>query len=155
MLARDSLEETRSAVKSLKQQETGGLTAILGMIRRLEAEQFMQVQFTVKHGALSMPLDTIQSFAVYRAVQEAMTNIMRHSKAHEVAVTFEALGDDLFQFEIINRMPYTVDVREGFGLQSMRERINESGGTLQVIANSDSFVVRGVLPILRKKGEVK
>lgn len=35
--------------------ETGGLTAILNMIRKLEAEQFILVHFTVQHGALSVP----------------------------------------------------------------------------------------------------
>lgn len=95
-LARESLEETRSAVKSLKQPETGGLTAILNMIRKLEAEQFMRVHFTVQHGALSAPLRASQSFAVYRAVQEALTNLMKHSESKEAFITFEAPGAGSF-----------------------------------------------------------
>lgn len=152
-LAKESLEETRSAVKSLKQQETGGLTAILNMIRRLEAEHFMWVQFTVKHGALSAPLNAAQSFAVYRAVQEALTNLMRHGEVREAAITFEAPGGGIFRFEVMNRLKSKVVVREGFGMQSMRERIEEAGGTLEAIAYEDCFLVRGVIPILRERGE--
>ncbi|MEK4248051.1 sensor histidine kinase [Paenibacillus sp. FSL W7-1287] len=152
-LARESLEETRSAVKSLKQPETGGLTAILNMIRKLEAEQFMRVHFTVQHGALSAPLRASQSFAVYRAVQEALTNLMKHSESKEAFITFEAPGGGIFRFEVVNRLKNKVVVREGFGLRSMRERIEEAGGTLEVVAYPDSFVIRGVMPILKEGGE--
>lgn len=152
-IAKESLEETRNAVKSLKQQETGGLTAILNMIRKLEAEQFIRVHFTVQHGALSAPLSASQSFAVYRAVQEALTNLMKHSEAKEAFITFEAPGGGIFRFEVVNRLKSKVVVREGFGLQSMRERIEEVGGTLEVVAYPDSFVIRGMMPILKEGGE--
>jgi len=153
-LAKESLEETRSAVKSLKQQKTGGLTAILNLIRKLEAEQFIRVHFTVQHGALSAPLSASQSIAVYRAVQEALTNLMKHSEAKEAFITFEAPGGGIFRFEVINRLKCKVIVREGFGLQSMRERIEEVGGTLEVVAYPDSFVIRGMIPILKEGGEI-
>ncbi|MCR8643819.1 sensor histidine kinase [Paenibacillus sp. N1-5-1-14] len=151
-LAKDSLEETRSAVKSLKEQEIAGLTAILSMIRRLEAEHFMRIHFTVMHGALTAPLNTTQSFAVYRAVQEALTNIMKHSETREAAITFEAPGGSVFRFEVMNRLKNKKFVREGFGLKSMRERMKEAGGTLEVFASKDSFVIRGVIPILKERG---
>ncbi|WP_028596627.1 sensor histidine kinase [Paenibacillus assamensis] len=154
-LAKESLEETRSAVKSLKQQETGGVTAILNMIRRLEAEQFMRVNFTVKHGALSAPLNAAQSFAVYRAVQEALTNLMKHSETREATITFEAPGGGIFRFEVMNRLKNKVVVREGFGLRAMRERMEEVGGTLEVIAYPDSFIIRGVIPILKERGGIE
>ncbi|MBD8499752.1 sensor histidine kinase [Paenibacillus arenosi] len=154
-LAKESLKETRSAVKSLKQQETGGLTAILNMIRRLEAEQFMRVNFTVKHGALSAPLHAAQSFAVYRAVQEALTNLMKHSEAREATITFEAPGGGIFRFEVTNRLKSKVVVREGFGLRTMRERMEEVGGSLEVIAYPDSFIIRGVIPILKERGGIE
>src|SRR5690606_3792719 len=54
-LAKESLEETRSAVKTLKHDEPGGVTAIISLIRKLEAENFLRIQFAVKHGALSAP----------------------------------------------------------------------------------------------------
>lgn len=53
----------------------------------------------------------------------------------------------------MNRLKNKVVVREGFGLRSMRERIEEAGGTLEVVAYPDSFVIRGVMPILKEGGE--
>jgi signal transduction histidine kinase len=149
-LAKESLEETRSAVKSLKHHEAGGLSAILGLIRKLEAESFFRVNFTVKHGALSAPLSNPQSIAVYRAVQEALTNIMRHSTARDAEIIFEAPGGGVFRFEVINTRKESKPIREGFGLRSMRERIETAGGRLDIIPYEDRFVVRGTLSLVKK-----
>jgi signal transduction histidine kinase len=151
-LAKESLEDTRNAVKVMKQNETGGLSAILRLIRKLEAESFIRVHFSVKRGALSAPLNNEQSIAVYRAVQEALTNIMRHSKAREAEITFEAPGGGIFLFEVINPIIAEKSFREGFGLQSMRERIEHAGGRLEIIQYDDRFVVHGTLSMLDKRG---
>lgn len=156
-LAKDSLEETRNAVKALKHHEAGGLSAILSLIRKLESESFFRVNFTVKYGALSAPLSNAQSIAVYRAVQEALTNIMRHSNARDAEIMFEAPGGGVFRFEVINAMKEKdkedKPFREGFGLRSMRERIEATGGRLEIISYEDRFVVRGTLSMVKKGDE--
>jgi len=145
-LAKESLEETRNAVKSLKQQETSGLPAILGLLRRLESESFMRVTLTARHGALTVPLNNAQSIAVYRAVQEAMTNAMKHGSTREVHIIFEAPGGGLFRFEVSNPYHRKNDIyREGYGLKAMRERIEEAGGELHISQYDNQFIVRGTL----------
>jgi Signal transduction histidine kinase len=142
-LAQDSLEETRRAVRNYKSGETGGLPAVIRLIRNLESERFLRIHFTVHHGAFSAPLNGEQSFTIYRAVQEAMTNIMKHSKAREARVLFEAPGGSIFRFEISNPIGGPVPFREGFGLASMRERLERIGGGLEVFTTADQFCVRG------------
>lgn len=144
-LAQESLQETRSAVKSLKSSEPGGLPAILRLIRKLEAESILKIHFTVKYGALSAPLTNEQSIAVYRAVQEALTNIMKHSKSREADILFEAPGGSVFRFEVSNPSMMIDNFREGFGLRSMRERIEGNHGKLDIISSHDRFIVRGTL----------
>ncbi|MDF2669168.1 MAG: sensor histidine kinase [Paenibacillus sp.] len=153
-LAKESLEETRSAVRTLKQQEIGGLQAILGLIRRLEAESFIRIQFTVKDGALSAPLSNSQSIAVYRVIQEALTNAMRHSNVREAEIMFEAPGGgSVLRFEVVNRQKDNKPFMEGFGLQSMRERMEQAGGQLELVAYDSHFIVRGTLSMLNKGEE--
>ncbi|MBQ4898329.1 sensor histidine kinase [Paenibacillus sp. Marseille-P2973] len=146
-LAQESLQETRSAVKTLQADEPGGLPAIMRLIRKLEADSMIKIHFTVKHGAFNAPLSNNQSIAVYRAVQEALTNIMKHSRSREAEVIFEAPGGSVFRFEIGNPGVPDAKFREGFGLTSMRERIEKCNGRLEVIANRDRFIVRGTLPL--------
>ncbi|WP_317890723.1 sensor histidine kinase [Paenibacillus arenilitoris] len=153
-LAKESLDETRNAVKALKQQETGGLPAILSLIRRLEAESFMRIHFTVKDGALSAPLSNAQSIAVYRAVQEALTNAMRHGQSREAKIMFEAPGGgSVFRFEVVNLRTGGKPFKEGFGLRSMRERLEQAGGQLEVEAYDNRFVICGTVSLRMGTGE--
>ncbi|WP_165763918.1 sensor histidine kinase [Halalkalibacter urbisdiaboli] len=147
LLAKESLEETRIAVKALKQDEAGGLTAIISLIRKLEAESFIRIQFSIKHGALTAPLTNEQTIAVYRAVQEALTNMMRHSGTREVEIVFEAPAGSVFRFEVANPILGEKQFREGFGLSSMRERVARVGGNLDILQYAGRFIVRGTIPL--------
>ena len=155
LLAKESLEETRNAVKALKHDEAGGVTAIIGLIRKLEAESFLRIQFSVRHGALSAPLGNEQMVIVYRAVQEALTNVMRHSQAREAEVVFEAPGASIFRFTVSNKTLKTVAFCEGFGLSSMRERIEQAGGEFKAGPENGLFVVKGSLPLINKESDLK
>ena len=142
-LANESLEETRRAVKTFKQKEIGGLQGVMRLIRKLELENFIRIHFSVHHGAFAAPLTGEQSFAIYRAVQEGLTNIMKHSKAREAQITFDAPGGSIFRFEIINPIKEEHLFKEGYGLTSMRERLEKLGGGLETQQNEKQFILRG------------
>ncbi|WP_404452071.1 sensor histidine kinase [Virgibacillus necropolis] len=151
-LASASLEETRNAVKSLKTGETGGLPGILRLIRKLEMESFIRIHFSVKHGAFTALLTGEQSFVIYRSVQEALTNIMKHSNAREAEIMFEAPGGIIFRFEISNPIIDNRRYQEGFGISSMRERLEKFGGNLEVYKTEEQFIVRGSMKIVDTGG---
>ncbi len=142
-LANESLEETRRAVKTFKQEEIGGLHGVMRLIRKLELESFIRIHFSVHHGAFAAPLTGEQSFAIYRAVQEGLTNIMKHSHAREAQITFEAPGGSIFRFEIINPIKEAYTFKEDYGLISMRERLEKLGGGLEVQRSEKQFILRG------------
>lgn len=150
-LAQASLSETREAVKALKSEETTGLTAVIQLIRKLEAESHLQVAFHINAGAISFPLSNKQSVVLYRAVQEALTNMMRHSESREAEVEFNVLGGSFFRFQISNPLKGKVEMVEGFGLTAMRERIEELGGTLKINQVEEKFTLTGTLPM--EKGD--
>ncbi|MCP3029811.1 sensor histidine kinase [Halobacillus sp. A1] len=142
-LADESLEETRRAVKTFKQEEIGGLQGVMRLIRKLELESFIRIHFSVHHGAFAAPLTGEQSFAIYRAVQEGLTNIMKHSHTREAQITFEAPGGSIFRFEIINPIKQPSPFKEDYGLSSMRERLEKLGGGLEAQSNEKEFILRG------------
>lgn len=152
-LAQDSLDETRRAVHTFKHEETGGLQGIIRLIRKLETDSFLRIRFTVDHGAFSVPLTGEQSFIIYRSVQEALTNIMRHSKAREAKIMFEVPGGSVFRFEISNPLTERITFQEGFGLTSMRERLHNIDGDLDVFATADQFIVRGWVRLMQRRDE--
>lgn len=152
-LTKESLEETRSAVKTLKQDEEGGVAAIISLIRQLEAESFLRIQFSVKSGALSAQLGNQELIIVYRMVQEALTNVMRHSKVKEAEIIFESPGGTVFRFTVRNPLREPIEFCEGFGLGAMRERIEQAGGRFEAGPRGKEFVVEGTLPLPVKRGE--
>lgn len=151
-LAQESLSETRKAVRALKDEHITGIGAIIQLIRKLEAEHYISVQFSMKQNALSVMLSPEQASVVYRAIQESLTNAMRHGKGEEVVINLAAPGMTHFRFEVINRSEANKHVKEGFGLQSMRERLAQVSGTLEIRLYNQQFIVSGILP-LRKEEE--
>ncbi|WP_066188659.1 MULTISPECIES: sensor histidine kinase [Gracilibacillus] len=146
-LAQESLSETRRAVRALREDNTTGLAAIIHLIRKLEAEQYMSIQFSLRKNALSVLLTPEQASITYRAIQEAMTNVMRHSPGKEAMIVLEAPGQTHFRFEVSNPIEQQMEVKEGFGLQSMRERLVQLSGYLEVQTYQQQFIVRGSFPL--------
>ncbi|MBU5594750.1 sensor histidine kinase [Amphibacillus sp. MSJ-3] len=151
VLAQTSLDETREAVKALRSEETTGLTAVIQLIRKLEAESHLRVSFHVQSGALSIPLSNDQSVALYRSVQEGLTNMMRHSDERQASIEFNFIGGRFFRFQISHPLKKKVEVEEGFGLQSMRERLEQLNGSLKINQVEGEFRLIGTFPI--DKGE--
>lgn len=146
-IARSSLDETRRAVKSLKSSEGGGIPGILRLIRKLESEKIIRIHFSARHGAFTTHLSGEQSFVIYRSVQEALTNIMKHSQTREAEILFEAPGGSILRFVISNPTQNQQPFQEGFGLISMRERLQKFGGDLEVFHTGNQFVITGFIKL--------
>jgi len=153
-LAQLSLDETREAVSALSEGELAGMPALLRLIHNLEVESAMHIEFTIGSGAMSVRLDQEPAVALYRAVQEALTNAMRHGSSRRATVSVEVPAGRLLRFEVVNDVGGTLDAapagasfRPGFGLSSMRDRVEAAGGQLEVIGGHGKFLVRGSFPI--------
>jgi signal transduction histidine kinase len=82
-------------------------------------------------------LDQRVAIALYRMVQEALTNVARHARATEVTIDLRAEGDSL----LLSVVDDGVGLAEGalqrngsFGLLGLRERAHMLGGEVQVSA---------------------
>jgi signal transduction histidine kinase len=107
-----------------------GLRAALEWhVRDIARRYGMEVDLAVKGDVDTLP-DRYQT-CVYRVVQEALTNCVRHAQAHAIAarVTAEdqvlriAVTDDGIGFNAEAR-------RDGLGLRGIQERVKELGGGL-------------------------
>lgn len=145
-MASESLEETRQAVRALNIEENEGIATVVHLIRKLEAESHIMVQFTVKQGVLSASISNDKSVALYRVIQEALTNAMRHAQTREVRVTLGKSATGAIAFEIENSLHKATSFKEGFGISMMRKRVGELGGSLEVIQTNNKFVVSGMIP---------
>jgi signal transduction histidine kinase len=77
------------------------------------------------------PLDAAVEVATYRIVQEAVTNVARHAHARRCIVRL-ALEPTALVLDVADDGRGFADRRAGVGLQTMRERALELGGTCEV-----------------------
>jgi signal transduction histidine kinase len=82
-------------------------------------------------GNLPNSLDHELSLALYRTVQEALTNAVRHGKASRVRVIFWVEGEEL-RLTITDNGKGAFEVVKGIGLAGMEERLGALGGSVQV-----------------------
>jgi two-component system sensor histidine kinase UhpB len=94
---------------------------------------------------------------IYRIIQEALTNVFRHSRATEVKITVEPAswrqtGTASAETEATkvsvrdNGAGLPTDHRQGFGMIGMRERVLALGGTMTVASTSQGVTVEALVP---------
>ena len=145
-MANDSLQETREAVQTLQTSDVKGIPAVVQLIRKLEAESHLLIQFTIKEGVLSVPISNNNGVVLYRVIQEALTNVMRHADSRHVSITIGQSAIQSLSFEISNPIRKRQDFSLGFGLTNMVNRMREIGGTLDIYETNTSFVISGMMP---------
>ena len=97
----------------------------------------------------SVTLTTNVHEALYRVVQEALANVARHSRAETVNMLFQldqgnttlVIKDDGCGFQVESR-------HSGMGLASMRERVEQLGGDIQIKSEiGKGTVITVTLPV--------
>lgn len=85
--------------------------------------------------------------AVYRIVQEAITNVARHSQAENCLISVEV--DNKFHLQITDDgRGLPEHLQYGIGIKSMKERAEELGGTFMISPQATGgTVIQAELPI--------
>lgn len=133
--ARESLADTRRLVAVLRQDEgdaeyapTGGVDSLGDLIDPLRAAG---LAITTDVTGRARPLSRAADLAVYRVVQEALTNVIKHAGEARVWVSLDYLPEALLLTVRDDGAGVTAppDGR-GHGLVGMRERLTAVGGRL-------------------------
>ncbi len=103
-------------------------------------------------------LPSVIESTIYRVVQEAATNVLRHARAHTLSVNVERRGDSVLALIEDDGEGFdTSDVNEGdgqIGIAGMRERATLVGGELTVESRiGKGTTVRVRLPLLLARAE--
>ncbi|HLW96632.1 MAG TPA: histidine kinase [Solirubrobacteraceae bacterium] len=94
------------------------------------------------------PLPAGVDLSAYRIVQEALTNVVRHSRARRTDISVRYALDALELTVVDDGAGAVADGGAGHGLVGMRERVALFGGTLETgRARTGGWSVRAVLPL--------
>ncbi|MBP7287887.1 MAG: sensor histidine kinase [Nannocystaceae bacterium] len=127
---RRAMHELRDAVSLLRHRSDVATlgTRIRALLARLpEAVLAHEVAIVGDERALAPATE----FAIYRALQEAMTNVVKHARARAVSVRLEYTASWV-RLEVVDDGAGTDELRPGFGLRGIAERLKSVGGRLDV-----------------------
>ncbi len=147
-LAGASLQEVRAAVGLMRTQDDGALTPLpsgseldelVESYRRAGRPVELDVRGDV--GALG----ATRGLAVFRIVQESLTNAVRHGDGSTVSVLVD-VGEPGTTVRVVSGGATPVDAVEGSGVVGMRERAESLGGQLWAGPSDGSWTVEARLP---------
>jgi signal transduction histidine kinase len=149
-LGRASLHEVRMAVGMLHQDGDAGQTSPLPGADGLPAliEQFRSAgadaAFSVDGNIGRLPATT--GLALYRIVQEALTNAIKHAPGSQTTVHVAVDADEV-RLAVDTAAEPRTGTGNGFGVLNMRERAQSLGGTCTAGPGGHGWLVRAVLPL--------
>ena len=132
-LGKEALHNVRQSVSTLRTDPLKGLTlasAVDQLIQKFERRTHIQVQAQLE---LNSTHAKEMATAVYRTIQEALTNISKHSEANQVNLVLRDQATVVYLLISDNGKGFDpIENTTGFGLQSMRERAEALGGAFQL-----------------------
>jgi len=155
-LARSEITEVRRLVEGLRPATLDQLGLVTTLRQRAAQHELAggedATTWTVEATDDLEPLPAAVEVAAYRIVLEAVTNAVRHSGARACTVALARDGETLLVRVRDDGAGLADDHRVGVGLESMRERAEELGGTCVVTSDGTGTVVEARLPLSGRDG---
>ncbi len=150
-----TIEETRRICMSLRPavlDDLGIIIAIQWFCRKFcEIYTHIDIRTDLKVDEKEIP-DPIK-IVIYRVIQEALTNVVKHSNATIAHILFEKQQDNIFLNITDNGCGFDTNAKRiasgsgGIGLSSMAERVSSSGGSLSISSDGKTRTeIRAVWP---------
>lgn len=161
-LGRSGLDEARRAIEMLRGEDPPGPDQLATLTRRCEEDLGIPCRLTVR--GEERDLSPGARLALYRAAQEALTNVGKHAACPERVEVTLGYADDVVTLAIedfaatahASTAAEAADSEDltdlsdladrGYGLTGMRERAELLGGTLETRAGTTGFLVRVTVP---------
>ena len=156
--SREAVGEMRTWVRALSPVRAEGCRGVAGLEAVAASFRGTGLEVRVRDELGPHVLTEAAELLMYRAVQEGLTNALRHSRARSVEILAATSGDSLL-VSVANDIP--AERRQavsqalvgqgdgavaGFGLGGLSERAAELGGAVTAGRVDDSFLLTLVLP---------
>ncbi len=127
----------------------GLASAIENLIQKLEISNQLQIQFSTNIDNGNTSIETNTSLNVYRVIQEAVQNSLKHGQAKLIDIGLHKKEDQLqLIVEDFSSLTQEEKLGEGIGLLNMKSRIQSVNGQFKAgFKESGGFKVAALIPI--------
>lgn len=151
-LVSKAIADLRSLSKTLHTEavlSVGLAEAIAMELQMIEKAGIFQTSLRVI--GIPSPIDPKKELILFRAVQEALNNVIKHSKASQITVKLR-YGPHELQVMVIDNgqgfAPVTLNGSEGSGMRNMRNRAKIIGASFQIDSGQQGTEIRLNVPII-------
>lgn len=145
--AREALAEMRTWVRALSPVRDPDATGAAALEAIAESFRGTGLEVDVDTADTDLELGQDASLLLYRAVQEGLTNALRHSRASRVGITVGPEGEELVMRmrndiapDVEQQVPSGAAV-PGFGLHGLAARAESLGGGVEAGRDEDGFTL--------------
>jgi signal transduction histidine kinase len=148
-LARKGLTGVRESVAALRISPVEGRSIDEAIMELIQESGAAGLDTDFKIIGKTRPVESKSALALYRIVQEGLTNIRKHASASRVDVELDFSQEEEIRLALRDDGVGAVDTGGGFGLIGLRERVQLLGGTFTVETQPDQgFKIQVALPCL-------
>ena len=145
----ETLQQTNRRIldrlRPLYIQELGLERSIQTLLQNAKAQAPL-LKVTSNIGTTLNEVDGLLSQTVYRVIQEAVTNVLRHARANAMHVAADIKGREVIVEISDDGIGFPADRMFGRGLTGMLERARALSGTLELLRDEGRTCVRCRLP---------
>lgn len=161
-IVRESLQDVRKIIYNLRPMsldDLGLVPTLERFVTTFQEETGIAVKFKTR--GLFSDIKPVIALTVFRIVQEATSNINKHAQAQNAIINIEFaekelklyIYDDGKGFDIDDLKVRSDDVNCGFGLYSMRERVELLNGQLDIGSREGQGTrLNIVIPLVQEEG---
>ena len=142
------LQEVRTVVHDLKPEQLTKQQLTVALEEFIyETKQHSGVEFVFRQNKPTIQLSKEQELTIFRGVQEATTNAIRHGKATKITLLMMYSANELIVTIMDNGVGSSAISLEG-GLKALEERLHELQAQLEIKNTEQGFTVQ-----MKLKGE--
>lgn len=157
------INEMREIIYNLKPMSLDDLGLIVTVERF--AKQLMvnnDVKVILKHNQETEGILPVINLSLFRVIQEACNNVVKHTKASKIDININyqedriviIIKDDGYGFDVEKQKDVIPDRMSGYGLSIMKERIYLLSGTLKIQSdNKIGTIITVTVPLINRKGD--
>ena len=145
-VSRDGIKEIRRSVNELRPDALERLSlevAIRKMVMDMSKVSDVEIYFETEEKHLKFDED--EENAIYRVIQESITNAVRHGQAKKIWITLKKIDGEILLVIKDNGIGCE-EIKSGFGTKHIKERIEMLKGTVS-FDGRNGFTVTARIPI--------
>jgi signal transduction histidine kinase len=145
-----TIEDIRHLVYELRPPALDELGLVKAVAAFVEQQEQSDLIINIEDGVEDPNLPAAIEVAAYRIAIEGITNVIRHAQASNTSIRFYSERNNLVVEITDDGVGFPEPIPVGVGLTSMRERAEELGGKLDLIAQKTGARVLAYLPVTRE-----